>query len=541
MLGRAGVLAGLCAAIVVAQPAKTTGVFSGTVVDSTTRQPIVKASIHLKAKPSYSATTDADGTFRFEAVKPGEYQLEITHRGYTPARAVALKPGQTNSIVRIQAGQEIGGAMAALDPEAVVTGHVTNSAGDPMPGASVWRIVEFWQNGARLYELAGSAETGDHGEFRMTAPAGDCFLAAHREASPRTFSTEPGGPEKHVAMVFYPNAPGVASAELISLKPGQQLGGMDFKLPDAVVYHIRGRIQGVGAVRDLYLGKRSLDRIQGHPIGTLVDKDGTFDLPGVEPGSYWIEVEPIQTNLTGRSAVDVTDHDVSGLKLAAAPGPRIEGAARFDGEPSVGISKLSLQFDMLDYFQFHSGGVMPIAADGAFSSKSGVMPGHYALTLERGYNAYIKSVLIDGREASAGNLDYSRGSPGKLEIILGSAAGQVSGTVHWPELLPGDPPPLPGAPLYAVLLPTETGTGNISGRVEDIDDFGFEFDYVPPGKYAVFVTTFKDDGLWQNRDFVRAISGSGTPVDMSKPDRVKVQVPPIADSEIRRAIAQVPR
>src|SRR5579883_3419822 len=89
---RGGLLVCLLVTPAYAQDVRTTSIFAGSVVDSVTRQPIAKASIRLTGEVTYGGSTNLEGAFRFEAVKPGEYQFDISHRGYTDSHAVALKP-----------------------------------------------------------------------------------------------------------------------------------------------------------------------------------------------------------------------------------------------------------------------------------------------------------------------------------------------------------------------------------------------------------------------------------------------------------------
>ena len=89
-------VAGLCALPVHAQPS---GRIAGAVVD-TTSAPLANATIALLGPAERKVQTGADGTFAFEALPEGEYQLQVTLPGFAPAvQTVRLPSGETASVV----------------------------------------------------------------------------------------------------------------------------------------------------------------------------------------------------------------------------------------------------------------------------------------------------------------------------------------------------------------------------------------------------------------------------------------------------------
>jgi len=67
--------------------AKIVGKISGTVIDSTTNQPVSFATISMRkngrSKIVNGTLSEDDGSFSFTDVKPGKYDLEISFIGYT--------------------------------------------------------------------------------------------------------------------------------------------------------------------------------------------------------------------------------------------------------------------------------------------------------------------------------------------------------------------------------------------------------------------------------------------------------------------------
>ena len=246
-------------------------VFAGAVYDSVTHQPIAKANVRLRSRrlgqPSYTAATDAAGAFRFEAIAPGDYVVELSAKGYRSATAVSLKPGQATSWLHFTAGQSVTGAVAALDPSAVVSGRVTDADGEPIADAQVTALARLWQRGTAILQTWATAETGERGEYRFSLEPGRYFLSAGPHvggSAPSLFIDGPGKPETTIASIVYPNSPGMDGAAEFDLHPGQQLGGIDFRLPTVVAYHVRGSMRPAAEWRNgqsLLLQPRDSERL----------------------------------------------------------------------------------------------------------------------------------------------------------------------------------------------------------------------------------------------------------------------------------------
>src|SRR5438552_17580016 len=97
----------------VAQP----GAISGVVEDSS-RASVPGAAVHLRDNGNgrqWQTSTDASGAFRFEAVGPGDYGLEIEHSGFRPSVSrvnVGSRPPAPLRIVLALAGRREGVTVA---------------------------------------------------------------------------------------------------------------------------------------------------------------------------------------------------------------------------------------------------------------------------------------------------------------------------------------------------------------------------------------------------------------------------------------------
>src|SRR5437899_365839 len=93
----------LMLSLVCAAGAQTTSRLSGSVVDSTgAAVPAATVEVYLPngSKPVLSMPTTADGLFSFTAVLPGEYDVNVTAKGFRKAvqRGVTLSAGQETAL-----------------------------------------------------------------------------------------------------------------------------------------------------------------------------------------------------------------------------------------------------------------------------------------------------------------------------------------------------------------------------------------------------------------------------------------------------------
>jgi len=485
---RAAWIASLAAGLLPAQ------VFEGLVRDSVTGQPVPKASIQLmrgEKQPAYSGTTKPDGTFRFEEIAPGDYRIDIRRPGYADAALVS----------RFTAGKDVTGAAIDLEPWASVTGRVTDADGDPVPGAQVLVIDR----------PGATTETGAHGEYRLRSVAGRYSIAAH-PSDYSVFAEEPGGPEMRSVDVIHPP---------LDLGPGQHIDGIDFRLPTVVTYHVRGWLRPYPTPQEnlfVIARIRNGGRSPGARSGP-VHKDGSFEVVGMPPGSYSLEIYPhLSSRPSGKTAVDVADRDVNGVTLPAIQPFDLKGRARFEDDAvPQSFDGVKLHLESLDPFPFASSGSdASLEPDGTFQFRN-VRVGEFAVTLASQSDIYLKS---------GNRIDLSNGPSGEMEIVLGTGTGEIEGNLDRSGVL------LPAA--TAVLLPAE---GPARVRTSEIDVSGrFRFRFVPPGKYFVFASTRLDREPWNDMSFVEQMKEQGVAVDVPKKGTAHAAVKILATDAVARAI-----
>lgn len=151
------------------------------------------------------SVTGEDGSYKLEALTPGQYQLIVRHRDYAQKTVKELV---------ITEGQEYKVNDVLLPRGAEVTGTVRGPSGRPMPGAT----VKLYPNGADLRSY--TAQTNKAGEYSVKNVGGGSYLI--HATRPRTSTDN----------VFIGNIDLKNTQRPITVASGQKLVGEDFKISD---------------------------------------------------------------------------------------------------------------------------------------------------------------------------------------------------------------------------------------------------------------------------------------------------------------------
>jgi hypothetical protein len=136
----------------------------GVVLQAPEGQPIKKASVQFRARNGqpngqYSATTDMEGRFRIDNVKPERYAVTIDHPGF-----VQTARGRSTSILLFPGGDKTD-LVFHMQPAAVITGKIVDLDGDPMRDVNVSAVrVASSSRQVRFHD----SNTNDLGEFRIS-------------------------------------------------------------------------------------------------------------------------------------------------------------------------------------------------------------------------------------------------------------------------------------------------------------------------------------------------------------------------------------
>lgn len=458
----------------------------GTVTNSVTHAGLAGATVRLEqnGKVAFSTRTDADGRFRFEAVRDGDYSVSYVAAGYGSPRPDAL--------LHVRAGLQIY-LEGRMVPMSRVSGRVVDTRGQPVRKALVEISTETFFI---------SAGTDDQGNFQLSVPP-DSPTYVLSAAAP--IGGKPPAPDPETGQklgwvrTFYPRAAVRDQAAAIALQPGGNFDGLEIRLLALPVHTVRGVLRnpdGTPAAK-VVVDMREEGPHGNAPYDAETAADGAFEIPDVVDGVWQVLAEPQREGRRQKADawVEVRGHDVEGVDLRLADPFRLMGKVILDGPPGTSAPEppevtLIQQHDG----HFVAGGVEPPVRpqpDGRFRNDD-LYPGTYLVVPGAAPPAYYLDSIRLGDQAIAGETELSNGS--ELTIVYKSDGGSVRGTVA--ECAGGR------AVLVAVNGPrwtTFSAECDAHGR--------FHIDAVRPGEY--YAVGLGGDGIWSgNVDtaFVQAAS-----------------------------------
>jgi hypothetical protein len=493
-----------------ADKSKHLATLQGRAVISMTGEPVSRVDLALRALPPGTDTvkvvSDADGRFSFEEMEPGSYILSASRPGFQMEVYGARSQSSDGTPLTLSPGQVLKNIEFRLTPLGAISGTVVDDGGKPM---SEVRVIAT----GGTSKSNGAVLTNSTGEFRFPnlAPGSYILMAIPVEGplapAARASAGEPDEPEERPATTYYPSAADAVGAIPLEVAPSQELQGIKIAVRKVPLHHVRGKVVTSSAeispenVR-LWLMPRTQASAGGFAssFGDTPAPDGSFDLGGVRPGSYYLAArfssvtrmsvsfrgegsDPEVTGLVfvGRAWVDVTDGDVTGVVLRIGDPLQIQGTIRMEGQDKPDLSGLRIQLRLLDG---PPGNVTraTLAAENTFALTN-VAPGKHAISVSGlPANAYVKSIRLGRQETIDIGLDLTdmQAVP-PLEIRIGRDGATVQGTVDRDDDKP--------APRAWVALIPDPARPELESKLKSAtarDDGRFFLTGVAPGEYRLY-------------------------------------------------------
>jgi hypothetical protein len=509
---------------------------SGTVVKLGDNTPLRKAVVQLlsagQGSESSTIHTGDDGKFVFDQILPGSYKLVVTRNGYVTQEYGQKRPSSPAAILSLAPGQRMADLVFKLMSAAVITGHIRDEGGEPMPWVHIVAYRLVYYNGKRGASSEAETSTNDLGEYRLFGlTPGRYFLAANYEPGSSVLSGRHMMPDDSLnpgyVVTYYPNTNDPAKAAAVSVKGGDEINSIDVILSPSHVVTVRGRvfsaIPGVPSAR-LFVSLQprapqyGLD-LQGKSSLTQT-KDGSFEISNVPPGSYLAQTTWFSDGkfYQAMKAVDVGAVDVDGITLTIGVGQEIHGRIIWEGKPETeaGMRRISLMpLDVEQSSAAHS----IVKSDGSFVL-SNVPDGRFLVVAHGiGQDAFVKSVRYGDVESPTRQFTAVRGSESPLEVVISARGAHVEGIVTNADSLPA-------VGVWAVLVPeTSRRDENWLFKQASTDQNGrFEMRGIPPGQYKLFSWDQIEEGAWQDPEFLRPFEGKGQEITVQEGDRKKVEL-----------------
>ncbi len=561
-------LASMAGAVLAQQrdvPSTGTGRLVGRVVTmDATADPVRNAIVMLTApelSPPKSTVTDDTGRFSFVNLPAGRFTITASKAAHITTAYGAQRPARPGTPVPLAAGQQIADLTVRLARGAVISGRVSDRAGQPAslvqvvavraaladgPGGTARGMGDVFltdDRGAyRIYglepgtylvaALPGSLAFGDL--EAMSSADVDAALAALKSRVPGApatssarASTQPSSATYVMPPFFAPGTASAADAQRITLGIGEERGGVDM-----VVHPLRAAVvDGVLSTTDGSTAGNVLVSLVsiGPPLPAgpgpqpapqaRTAADGRFRLPAVAPGRYTITASSPPLIATDTLNLSGDQH----VALTLAPMPALRGRVAFDRTTLAlpeDLTRIRLQLApptapalaanlSVGRGSAVSPGFAFVKADGTFEFAP-MTPGTYRLSVmvpgaTPGAGWWPRSAMTGGKDV-LDTLVELRTSMSDTVLTLSDRHTELSGSIAAPS---GQPV----SDLFVIVFPVERALWTRNGRRLQLarpgTDGRFLFHDLPPGQYFLAALADVDQDEWQDAAFLSQVTAAG--------------------------------
>jgi protocatechuate 3,4-dioxygenase beta subunit len=476
--------------------------------------PVPQATVSTEG--AIPVITDSRGRYTIPDLPPGSYQLEADKNG-----------SRTLSKRIVLAGFDLTAVDINFRINGTVSGRVLDDRREPVSGAMVSVVTRMYYLGQLQSRRTGWATTNTRGVYRITNIAtGEPVLLlatkfAEKVAGISDVPEDLKDRQEVLADTYYPNSPVLASAQPLTLRPGQTLDQLDIRMVKSHGYCVDGvMVTATSAPTKLDFSisrtEAVFSRTDGFGSVGNTDTDGKFRICNLAPGDYRLITQgPVlakRADFTfGLTPFTVMDQDLRQLQVVTPPLVTLAGEVSWDGAgaPIPGAPPLTVRAVPVDRRAIsiegwnETQGVSTVVP-GVFHFP-GMLMGDYELdVLGLPTGQYVKDVTYGGASVlhqplRLGNAPLNS----KLGVVVGRDGAMISAQVN-----DSDGKPVIDAYFYALPAAADSEAALAEtmawGRTDRLGQF--TTDTLPPGKYYVLahrsgvgVSAFGVGRLWAAR------------------------------------------
>jgi hypothetical protein len=594
-------------------------IVSGRVVDAGTGRPIPGAVVRpagaATIDPARPVLTNASGQFVVRGLRKGSLVLTATKGGYVDATYGQRRPGGSTQPIPVGNGERIKDLEIRMWKQGVITGTVVDEAGEPVVGVRVASFQRSFVAGRRRYSASRTGLTDDRGVYRI-APLmpGDYVVAVPnrqtsiptevmdvffggrssggeaqrielgRELNRLGSAIVPAGSEHAIGVgavtvplppgtatpmsrangglmiyptLFYPAASSVAQALPVTVRSGEERGGIDLQLQSARSVRVSGMLvapEGMAShvgIRLLPAGETIVDDIEA--AAAMTDATGAFTFVGVPPGQYVLSVvrvprpppdlgdtnrltvstgsvsvatpappppgrtppTPIPVDATWCALIPlgVGAEDLTNVMVPLRAGPRMSGRVEFDGTApkpdAASIASLRITLDPADgspadhELAFQTGHP---DENGQFTT-FGVPPGRYVVNVTGiSFPGWVfKEALYQGRDLSDLPIDMRSADISGVVLTFTDRPASLGGVVRNNGNVDGDAVVL----AYPVDANAWSSSGARPRRMRTTragKDGVYSLTNLAAGEYYVVAVREDNLGEWQDPSLLQSLT-----------------------------------
>lgn len=501
---------------------------AGTIVNASTEEPIVGASITLLGgDPRHremreNVISDAEGAFALSPVPAGKYSLQATRLGFMSA--FFDQHDEFSSAIVTGEGQDTEHIVFHLNAEASLHGHVADDAGEPVEDAQVL-VVRKTRRGGLGEHLVTSimGQTDDTGEFEfwnlmpgtyLMAVVAKPWYAQHPSSSELAAMTSDEQKQNVEALdVAYPVTYFDGATEEASASP-IEIGSGD-RVEANVVLHAVPAVRmslhvAAGplsratrpALRQTIFGRNFAEGMAGEPMG---DDPSMTEFTGVAPGHH----EVLEGNPPRITEVETSGSQELDLSSAVPTQSVTLKVKMLDGsEPPSDLSFLLIAEASIDRMFSAKTIDKQVQFDSVPSGTWSLVPG-------------LQKLAVVGVETAAGNQRDSRIVVKDRTVAATITLAEGKTTLEGFAFKDGK-----GTPgVMIVLVPRDPEIGLAEFRRDQSDSDGsFVLHDVIPGDYTIVAIENAWDLEWARPEVIGRYLEHGVAITVSPSSAAKVRL-----------------
>jgi len=527
----------------------------GRVITLGTGEPIASAGVELIPAGggqlrTYTAATTDDGKFVLANLPAGTYRLAAAHVGFVRSEYGQRGPNGTGSTITLTGGQRVADIQVRLTETAAISGRIVDRNGDPFPNVQVQALRYVYENGHRVLSSVKAMVADDVGEYRLywLQPGEYIVMAKPLRGALEDMLMMPIGdgmgfrpiqsvtgapivaPDDAASVpFFFPGTLSPESATALRVKPGDDLRSINFAILPVSARRVSGVIANIPANMPVPLEEGgstfSFVRIgltprnpspfdnESSPAGpgTSVDrKTGAFEIPGVIPGSYFLNAS---LSVSGNNAIylhahfpiEVANDDLKNISVSLEPDFNLSVHVAVEGQsandPALNLAGLRIRIGSNSMAQ----PVQNQPGNFTFSRLRSVDDTVSVAQLPEG--SYVKSIRLGQTNVLTDGLRIDRAPDSPVEIVLGLNGGVLTGTVIGDASKPVDN-------ANVVLVPETANRQRPDLYRKVVSDAAghFRITGIAPGDYTAFAWDDVANGAWQNPEFLKPHEARGKAV-----------------------------
>lgn len=568
-------------------PDPQSGLIVGQVVDADSGKPIRDAVVSI---PSVSADalamrrgvepslflqtnvlTGPDGRFVFRDLPRGSFGILATKPGYLDGAYGRRRPNGPSQQLSLTEAERVGDVVIRLWKHAAITGTIVDEAGEPLVGI---QVVAYQRSLSALVRgISGAGVTDDRGDYRLrTLAAGDYVVVVTSRGAAVPLEQRDGnfsGNSRNVRMLlgtpgamqvgdmayelgagapvppppdgarlfvypatYYAAVRAASQATIVTVKSGEERGGVDFQLRPVPTVRVSGVLVGpegeappmplrLYAAEDLAAGMRN------ELFTVATDGYGRFKFPAIPEGQYVVHGgtatrAPSRPGDTGGSVLwaqlplSVGREDIDGLVVTLQPGLRISGHFEFEGAQSRPTASM-LEMVPISIEPADPGNTFvmpqPVArptATGSFTTV-GMPPGNYFVRVTGSPVGWMfKTATYGGRDIADHPLELNGSDASGVVITFTDRWTGVRGFVTQSS-------GRVSTDAIVVLFPTESQFWALpnarrikSARATRTGEY--VINSVPVGSYYIVAVPDEQAGDWRDPKFLQMLVSGATQI-----------------------------